>query len=167
MARFLHRVRCWEYRYRCNDDYHTHSLRQGRRVTRLPRPTRPERARFLGYKNKQGYVIFRVRVRRGGRKRPVTKGKTMGKPKNQGVTGLKHKRSQQSVAEERAGRKATNLRVLNSYWVGQVSPLIIVILNLTGLHLQVFRGHPGRSLPQDHPPRSSHQLDLRFCPQAP
>lgn len=27
----------------------------------------------MGYKAKQGYVIYRVRVRRGGRKRPVSK----------------------------------------------------------------------------------------------
>jgi len=30
------------------------------------------------YKAKQGYVIYRVRVRRGGRKRPVPKGATYG-----------------------------------------------------------------------------------------
>jgi large subunit ribosomal protein L15e len=61
----------------------------------------------------------RVRVRRGGRKRPVRKGKTMGKPKNQGVTGLKSAKNLQQIAEERAARKAPNLRVLNSYWVNQ------------------------------------------------
>lgn len=27
----------------------------------------------MGYKAKQGYVIYRVRVRRGGRKKPVPK----------------------------------------------------------------------------------------------
>ena len=27
----------------------------------------------MGYKAKQGYVIYRVRVRRGGRKKPVSK----------------------------------------------------------------------------------------------
>ena len=32
----------------------------------------------MGYKAKQGYVIYRVRVRRGGRKRPVPKGATYG-----------------------------------------------------------------------------------------
>ncbi len=31
-------------------------------------------ARMLGYKAKQGYVIYRVRVRRGGRKRPYHRG---------------------------------------------------------------------------------------------
>jgi len=64
-------------------------------------------------------VIYRVRVRRGGRKRPVRKGKTMGKPKNQGINQLKFKRNHRSVAEERVGRRCGNLRVLNSYWVNQ------------------------------------------------
>ncbi|WOL19609.1 60S ribosomal protein L15 [Canna indica] len=46
-------------------------------IVRVTRPTRPDKARRLGYKAKQGYVIYRVRVRRGGRKRPGY-GKPMG-----------------------------------------------------------------------------------------
>lgn len=68
----------------------------------------------------QGYVIFRVRVRRGGRKRPNAKGIVYGKPKHQGIR-LKAVRNLRSVAEERIGRRAGNLRVLNSYWVAQDS----------------------------------------------
>ena len=60
MLRFLLRVRCWEYR-------------QLPSLCRVPRPSRPDKARRLGYKAKQGFVIYRVRVRRGGRKRPVPK----------------------------------------------------------------------------------------------
>ncbi|RMZ78521.1 hypothetical protein DV737_g3791, partial [Chaetothyriales sp. CBS 132003] len=79
------------------------------------------KARRLGYKAKQGYVIYRVRVRRGGRKRPVAKGATYGKPTNQGVNQLKYQRSLRSTAEERVGRRCANLRVLNSYWINQDS----------------------------------------------
>jgi large subunit ribosomal protein L15e len=50
----------------------------------------------------------------------------MGKPKNQGVTGLKAKRSLQAVAEERVGRRVANLRVLNSYWINQVNHIFNV-----------------------------------------
>lgn len=82
---------------------------------------RPDKARRLGYKAKQGYVVYRVRVRRGGRKRPVPKGATYGKPCNQGVNQLKFQRSLRSVAEERAGRYCGSLRVLNSYWVAEDS----------------------------------------------
>jgi len=65
-------------------------------------------------------VIYRVRVRRGGRKRPVPKGIVYGKPKNQGITQLKFQRNKRSVAEERAGRKLGGLKVLNSYWLNEV-----------------------------------------------
>ena len=106
LMRFVLRMRTWEYR-------------QLRAIHRCSRPSRPEKARKLGYKAKQGYVVYRVRVRRGGRKRPVAKGIVHGKPKHQGVVGLKFARSLRSVAEERVGRRLGNLRVLNSYWVGQ------------------------------------------------
>src|SRR5438477_890979 len=88
---------------------------------RASRPSRPDKARRLGYKAKQGYVIYRIRVRRGGRKKPVPKGATYGKPTNQGVNQLKYQRSHRSTAEERVGRRCANLRVLNSYWVNQDS----------------------------------------------
>merc|ERR1711941_256935 len=61
--------------------------------------------------------IYRVAVRRGSRKRPNHKGIVFGKPKNQGINQIKFKRNLQSVAEGRIGRRAGNLRVLNSYWV--------------------------------------------------
>eukprot|EP00178_Gracilaria_changii_P003584 TRINITY_DN1533_c0_g4_i2.p2 TRINITY_DN1533_c0_g4~~TRINITY_DN1533_c0_g4_i2.p2 ORF type:complete len:206 (+),score=31.76 TRINITY_DN1533_c0_g4_i2:45-662(+) len=108
VMRFLLRVRAWEYRqlpviYRCS------------------RPTRPEKARMLGYKNKQGFVVYRVAVRRGNRKRPNSKGIVYGKPKHHGINELKFARSLRSVAETRVGRRCGNLRVLNSYWVNQDS----------------------------------------------
>jgi len=108
VLRFLLRVRCWQYR-------------QLHRVHRAPRPTRPDKARRLGYRATQGFVIYRVRVRRGGRKRPVPKGCTYGKPKGHGVNHLKPTRNLQAIAEERVGRRCAGLRVLNSYWVGQDS----------------------------------------------
>ena len=65
--------------------------------------------------------MYRVRVRRGNRKKPVAKGITYGKPKNQGVNEIKPTRKLQSVAEERVGRRCGALRVLSSYWCGQDS----------------------------------------------
>lgn len=46
-----------------------------------------------------GYVIYRIRIRRGGRKRPVPKGATYGKPKSHGINQLKPTRNLQSIAE--------------------------------------------------------------------
>merc|ERR1711975_202168 len=76
---------------------------------------------MLGYKAKQGFVVYRVRVRRGDRKRMVAKGAVMGKPIHQGVNKRKSTRNLRALAEERVGRKLGALRVLNSYWVGQDS----------------------------------------------
>lgn len=61
VMRFLLRVRTWQYR-------------QLNVIHRCPRPTRPEKARRLGYKAKQGILIYRIRIRRGGRKRQAAKG---------------------------------------------------------------------------------------------
>lgn len=66
-------------------------------------------------------MIYRIRIRRGGRKRPVPKGQTYGKPKGEGVNELKWQKSGQALAEMRAGRACGNLRVLSSYWVTQDS----------------------------------------------
>merc|ERR1711871_1298161 len=90
VTRFLQRVRAWEFR-------------QLPTIYRATRPTRPDKARRLGYKAKQGYAVYRVRIRRGGRKRPAHKAR----------------RSLRSVAEERCARRCGNMRVLNSYWVNQ------------------------------------------------
>lgn len=88
-------------------------------VHRCSRPTRPDKARKVGYKAKQGYCIYRVRVKRGDRKKRVAKGIVYGKPVNQGVNKWKSARNLRSIAEERVGRKCGSLRVLNSYWVAQ------------------------------------------------
>lgn len=94
-------------------------FRQLPTVHRASKPSRPDKARRLGYKAKQGYVIYRTRVRVGGRKRKNPKGIVYGKPKHQGITQLKPARKLQSFAEERVGKRCSNLRVLNSYWAGE------------------------------------------------
>lgn len=86
-------------------------------VERIDRPTRLDRARSLGYKAKQGVVVARVSVRKGGaRKERFTAGR---RSKRQGVTRVTRRKNIQRVAEERCARVYPNLRVLNSYWVGE------------------------------------------------
>jgi large subunit ribosomal protein L15e len=86
-------------------------------VTRIEHPTRLDRARKLGYKAKQGFVMARARVRRGNlRKLRPRSGR---RPKRMGVKKFKPAKSLRLVAEERTGRKFPNLEVLNSYWVGE------------------------------------------------
>lgn len=91
--------------------------RKQKAVTRIEKPTRLDRARKLGYKAKQGFVVVRVRVRRGGlRKARPRAGR---RPKRMGVKKYKPAKSLKLIAEERAARKFPNLEVLNSYWVGE------------------------------------------------
>ncbi|MEM3654300.1 MAG: 50S ribosomal protein L15e, partial [Candidatus Bathyarchaeia archaeon] len=39
-------------------------------IKRIEKPTRIDKARRLGYKAKQGFIVVRVRVRRGGARKP-------------------------------------------------------------------------------------------------
>jgi large subunit ribosomal protein L15e len=86
-------------------------------IERIERPTRLDRARELGYKAKQGVVVARVSVRKGtARKQRPNKGR---RSKRMGVNRIGRRKNLQRIAEERSSRKYRNLRVLNSYWVGE------------------------------------------------
>ena len=86
-------------------------------IERIDRPTRLDKARSLGYKAKQGVVVARVSVRKGtARKQRHKAGR---RSKRQGVNRVTRTKNLQRIAEERATRKFRNLRVLNSYGVGQ------------------------------------------------
>ena len=83
---------------------------------RVDKPTRLDRARALGYKAKQGYVIVRARVRKGSfRKRAIVTGR---RAKRKGINQITVGKSLQRMAEERTAKRYPNLEVLNSYWVG-------------------------------------------------
>lgn len=105
VMRYLLKVRTWEYRQRAAIHRCT--------------PTYPEKARKLGYKAKQGISVFRVRIKRGTRRRDYNNGNTRGKPSNAGIYQIKLALNLQNRAEQKVGKRCANLRVLNSYWVGQ------------------------------------------------
>jgi len=86
-------------------------------IVRVEKPTRLDRARALGYKAKQGFVVVRVRVRKGGLRKP--RPDSGRRPKRMGVYGYTTWKSLRLIAEERAARKYPNLEVLNSYYVGE------------------------------------------------
>ncbi|KAB0395590.1 hypothetical protein E2I00_020244 [Balaenoptera physalus] len=83
----VYEVHCWQYR-------------QLSALQRAPCPTQPDKVHRLGYKAKQGYVIYRIRVCCGARKCPVPKGATYSKPLHHGVNQLKFARSLHSVAKK-------------------------------------------------------------------
>jgi len=86
-------------------------------IERIERPTRLDKARELGYKAKQGIIVVRVSVRKGGARKQ--RHKAGRRTKRQGVNRIGRRKSIPRIAEERASRKHPNLRVLNSYGVGQ------------------------------------------------
>jgi large subunit ribosomal protein L15e len=84
---------------------------------RIENPTRLDKARKLGYKAKQGVVVARTKVRRGGSRK--IRPKAGRRPKRMGVAKFKPGKSLRLIAEERTARKFPNMEVLNSYWVGE------------------------------------------------
>jgi len=90
--------------------------RKEENYTRVEKPLRIDRARSLGYKAKQGYIIVRAQVRRGGLRKPTIRAGR--KPSAKGISKITAGKSIQRIAEERTAKRFPNMEVLNSYWVG-------------------------------------------------
>ena len=89
--------------------------RHGSTFQRIERPSRLDRARALGYKSKQGFVVVRAKVSRGGMRRP--RPKSGRRPKHLGVVKMKANVNVKQTSERRVGEKYPNLKVINSYFV--------------------------------------------------
>ena len=70
--------------------------------------------RRMGYKAKQGVVIFEPCSSQGLRKSKINMKR---KPSKMGMLKITMAKSIKRIAEERVARKFPNLEVLNSYWV--------------------------------------------------
>lgn len=82
---------------------------------RIERPSRLDRARSLGYRAKQGIIVVRQRLARGGRKREkIVGGRRPKHNRRLKILDMNY----QHVAELRAQRKYPNCEVLNSYLAG-------------------------------------------------
>lgn len=109
-------------------------------IVRIEKPTRPDRARALGYRAKQGFVIVRARIRKGTRKREKPSGGR--KPLRAGLTKIKNKKSLQRIVEERVQRKFPNLEVLNSYYVAESGKYKWYEVILVDPHHPVIKSDP-------------------------
>jgi large subunit ribosomal protein L15e len=90
-------------------------LRKEPAMMRVERPWRLDRARAIGYKAKEGVIVVRMRVSRGGmRKQRPTSGR---RSKHMGVLKIKSAVSSQSVAERRVAERHPNMKLLGSYLV--------------------------------------------------
>lgn len=118
MGIYKYLSKLWKNPRRDNPEYKNHLIewRKQGSIIRAIKPTRLARARALGYKAKQGVVIVRVRIKKGGRKRrQVHSGR---KPSKSGIIHFSTGKNFQTISETRAHRSYPNLRVLNSYEVG-------------------------------------------------
>ncbi len=86
-------------------------------IVRIKNPTKLHTARKFGYKAKQGFIVVRVRIRKGGlsKSRPSS-GR---RPKRMGVYGYSPSIGARKIAEQRAKRRYSNLNVLGSYYVAE------------------------------------------------
>ena len=110
-------------------------------VHRVEHPSRPDRARALGYKAKQGYVVARIKISRGGmrQKRP-TSGR---RAKHMGVLKIKGHFSSQDTAEHRVLEKYPNTELVGSYPVYQDGRFIWYEVIMADVH------HPALSQSYD------------------
>jgi len=84
--------------------------------TKVEKPLRLDRARSLGYKDKIGFVVVRIRLMRGGHRRSRPNKGRRGKRLH---TRKNLKMNYQGIAEQRTARRYRNLEVLNSYLIGK------------------------------------------------
>ena len=89
--------------------------RRGPVVARISKPSRLDRAHALGFRAKQGFIVARVRVRRGGLRKIRPKGGR--RQKRMGVLKFTPALSLKKIAEGRTAKRFPNLKILNSYWV--------------------------------------------------
>lgn len=75
-------------------------------------PVNIPRARRLGYRAKKGFVVVRVRIKKGLRKRPKTAG---GRSAKHNYRYIQPSFSHQAMAEQKANRRYKNCEVLGSY----------------------------------------------------
>lgn len=84
--------------------------------TKVEKPLRLDKARSLGYKAKKGFSIIRVKVLRGGHRKPRP---NKGRRSKRLHTRKNLKMSYKWIAEQRVSKRFTNLEVLNSYMIGK------------------------------------------------
>ncbi len=83
---------------------------------KVDKPLRLDRARALGYKDKNGVSVIRIMVKRGGHKRSrPNKGRRSKRLHARKTLKMSYK----WIAESRVQNKHKNLEVLNSYLVGK------------------------------------------------
>lgn len=83
-------------------------------IKRIEKPTKPSKAKMVGYKAKQGYIVVRVRVSKGDFRRP--RQNHARRPSKSGIY-YKLEVSKEGIARDRASRVYKNMQVIGSYFL--------------------------------------------------
>ena len=83
-------------------------------LQRIERPTKPAKAKTIGYKAKQGYIVVRVRVSKGDFRRP--RANHARRPSKSGLY-YKLSVSKEDIARNRALKAYKNMEVIGSYFL--------------------------------------------------
>ena len=90
--------------------------RKENNIVKVEKPLRLDRARALGYKAKKGIVVVRIKISRGGRKRPRPReGRRTKRMTIKKILKMNYK----EVAEQKVARKYKNMEIVGSYWIGK------------------------------------------------
>lgn len=154
MSLYKHIRESWQKNRDELENIYTIQWRSEPATVRVHRPTRLDRARSLGYKAKQGFLVIRQRVDSGGRQRPkITSGRRSKHFRRFKILDMNY----QAVAERRAVDNYPNCEVLNSYQVGhdskhywfevilvdRAAPQVLTDKNAAGVAKQRGRAHRG------------------------
>ena len=118
MSLYKHIRDTWQDQREILNREYTLQWRKEPATLRINRPTRLDRARSLGYKAKQGFLIVRQRIDAGGRMRPkIRSGRRTKAFRQFKLLDMNY----QAIAERRAVENYPNCEVLNSYFVASDS----------------------------------------------
>jgi len=121
---------------------------------RIDFPTRLDRARAAGYRSKEGVIVVRQRVNRGGHPRRDRAG---GRRSKHSARRMTLALNYQTIAEKRANTAFPNCEVVNSYFVAKDgkhywyevilvdrnSPVVLADVRLAGIARQKGRAYRG------------------------
>ncbi len=101
------------------DEYKSYLIkwRSEPRIVRVEKPTRIDMARELGYKEKPGYIVVRVRMARGGMK--IQRPNSGRRQKHSGSKRISGQVSKADIAVQRVSAIYRNMKSLGAYYLGE------------------------------------------------
>ena len=92
-------------------------------IIKLDKPNRLDKARMLGYKDKQGYVVVNIKVGRGGMRK--SRPKSGRRQRHIGTTRIKSSMNMGTISENRVLNKYPNLSLIKNNFFSRGSQIEI------------------------------------------